>query len=58
MFDKFETSELLSFLNSILRLGKVKEFEFFYNDALDELRRRNPVMAKLYVYKTSFKDTE
>ena len=54
MLDNYKTSELLDLINSLIREGKVEEFRFLYDSALDELGLRHPIMADLYIYRELF----
>lgn len=55
MFKQDQTSEIIGFLNSVIELKKVNDFQVMYNEALIELRSRSPILAILYEYYYDFR---
>lgn len=48
MFEKDYTFSIIAFVNSVIRLNKVNECSSLLADAIEELKRRVPLVAKCY----------
>lgn len=57
MFSNYETSEILGFMNSLIRMNEVENFQHLYNCAKQEIETRSPLLATLYDYR-EFIDSE
>lgn len=55
MFKQDKTSEIIDFLNSLIGLSKINDFQNLYNEALIELYKRTPILATLYQYYYEFR---
>lgn len=58
MFEQDKTSEIISFLNSLLIENKNEKFKTLYREAVKELELRSPLLAILYKYKETFDGVE
>lgn len=58
MFEKDKTSEIISFLNSLLIENKNENFKTLYREAVKELELRSPLLAMLYKYKETLDGVE
>lgn len=56
MFKDRDTSYLIEFLNTYFKYGSKRSFNHVALSAYQELKRRQPKIAKLYEYKMAFKD--
>lgn len=48
MFKMDCTSSIIEFINSLFRSGKKEEHSNLANEAIEEVRKRVPLMAKCY----------
>lgn len=55
MFRGTDTSQLIELLN-YLRSHKLNQFEWLYRYTLQELCRRQPYIAKVYMYRDLFNE--
>ena len=56
MFTESKTSEIIALLNDLIKNDLTKEVSWLIEDAINELKSRSEIMAKLYEYRISFKD--
>lgn len=54
MFRDENTSEIIGFLNSIIKNNKVNDYQTLYDEALVELKNRSPILSILYAYYKNF----
>ena len=54
MFRLETTPEIISFLNSLHKRGEIKNYLGLYKEAVNELKKRLPIVAKLYEYYITF----
>lgn len=55
MFKQDNTSEIIDFLNSIIKQCKINDFQNLYDEAVIELYKRSPILATLYQYYYEFR---
>lgn len=58
MFEDYETSSLLNLILYIKRNEDKQNLVWVYDEAFAELKKRNPMMSKLYSYQLVFLDEE
>ena len=58
MFEDYETSSLLNLILYIKRNEDKQNLVWVYDEAFAELKKRNPMMSKLYSYQLVFLDVE
>lgn len=58
LFEDYETSSLLNLILYIKRNEDKQNLVWVYNEAFAELKKRNPMMSKLYSYQLVFLDEE
>ena len=56
MFEDYETSSLLNLILYIKRNEDKQNLVWVYDEAFAELKKRNPIMSKLYSYQLVFLD--
>lgn len=49
MFVKDSTSEIIAFVNSIIRAEKTDTYKVLLDEAMNELGNRIPMMKRLYI---------
>lgn len=58
LFEDYETSSLLNLILYIKRNEDKQNLVWVYDEAFAELKKRNPMMSKLYSYQLVFLDEE
>lgn len=58
LFEDYETSSLLNLILYIKRNEDKQNLVWVYDEAFAELKKRNPMMSKLYSYQLVFLDVE
>lgn len=58
LFEDYETSSLLNLILYIKRNEDKQNLVWVYDEAFAELKKRNPMMSKLYSYQLVFLDDE
>lgn len=58
LFEDYETSSLLNLILYIKRNEDKQNLVWVYDEAFAELKKRNPMMSKLYSYQLVFTDEE
>ena len=58
LFEDYETSSLLNLILYIKRNEDKQNLVWIYDEAFAELKKRNPIMSKLYSYQLVFSDVE
>ena len=58
LFEDYETSSLLNLILYIKRNEDKQNLVWVYDEAFAELKKRNPMMSKLYSYQLVFLDKE
>lgn len=58
LFEDYETSSLLNLILYIKRNEDKQNLVWVYDEAFAELKKRNPIMSKLYSYQLVFLDEE
>ena len=56
LFEDYETSSLLNLILYIKRNEDKQNLVWVYDEAFAELKKRNPIMSKLYSYQLVFLD--
>lgn len=56
MFEDYKTSSLLNLILYIKRNEDKQNLVWVYEEAFAELKKRNPIMSKLYSYQLVFTD--
>lgn len=56
LFEDYETSSLLNLILYIKRNEDKQNLVWVYDEAFAELKKRNPMMSKLYSYQLVFLD--
>ena len=58
LFEDYKTSSLLNLILYIKRNENKQNLVWVYEEAFAELKKRNPIMSKLYSYQLVFLDDE
>lgn len=58
LFEDYETSSLLNLILYIKRNEDKQNLVWVYDEAFAELKKRNPMMSKLYSYQLVFLDED
>lgn len=58
LFEDYETSSLLNLILYIKRNEDKQNLVWVYDEAFAELKKRNPIMSKLYSYQLVFLDED
>lgn len=58
LFEDYETSSLLNLILYIKRNEDKQNLVWVYDEAFAELKKRNPMISKLYSYQLVFLDEE
>ena len=58
LFEDYETSSLLNLILYIKSNEDKQNLVWIYDEAFAELKKRNPIMSKLYSYQLVFSDVE
>lgn len=58
LFEDYKTSSLLNLILYIKRNEDKQNLVWIYDEAFAELKKRNPMMSKLYSYQLVFLDEE